>query len=267
MGIERGIMTDRTKNLIGVVGIGSGAGATLVASGLATVLARGEGGAAYVQEGDIGRLRGCEQFKPFDQLSLQTVFGKKKMYDLFHLHREGIDIEGRANLYNRVNWVVNVPGEYRKPVKNQGFQSEKNENLRLPYHKIGGRNIVVDTPNDISEMDKLVCVIDPLPSKIKSAIDIFTHLKEVEKTGTKGHILWVINKYNSYVNQKQLEKFLQIKADYILEMIEPEVFYQAEYAEIMPMSDSEWKTGFGKFRAFFDVLNEMGKTMEEASKY
>ena len=264
--IEHGIIIDRKKTLIGVTGIGSGAGATFIASSLAIIIGDLVGGAAYIYEGEDCEHCNLGAYRAFEQLSLGSIFDKRKMFDLFYMVKRGLSIEGRANLYHKVNWVVPVPEENRKPELKYVSHSYINYSdvKTLPYESIGGKFIIIDTPAELSEMDKILCIIDPLPSKVKEGIKIFDKLKKLQESGSDKKILWIINKNNEFVNQRQLEKFLGTKADYVLDMIPQEEFYRAEYNCTMPAllrGINRGDLSKGKNNVFWKTLQQIGRNI------
>lgn len=114
-------------------------------------------------------------------------------------------------------------------------------NIRIPYEKIPGRYMIVDTPpmESLQEMDLVVCVTDPLPSKLIAGEDIIRSIRENRIRTGRGFApamniptpcLWVLNKDNSRVRHRQLEKYMKVKFDFAIPMLDLEEFYRAEYS-------------------------------------
>lgn len=109
--------------------------------------------------------------------------------------------------------------------------------------RIPGRYMIVDNPRSESllEADLVICVVDPLPSRIRSGLQQLEALRENKiRFGKRfslllnlpSPILWVLNKDNPQISHRELERSLNIKFDFAVPLLSPEIFYKAEYSSV-----------------------------------
>ena len=139
--LEQGIIADRHKTVIGIKGIGQGAGATFMAMNLAFEMAQ--------QAGTADGVTFAEEKK-----NMSGNCSAEYMLNVDPYYRR-ITAIGRTNLYKNVNWVFSA------------------EDLR----SLPGRFIVVDNPLSCDDLDLIAAVIDPLPSRIEGGLETFKELQ------------------------------------------------------------------------------------------
>ena len=109
--------------------------------------------------------------------------------------------------------------------------------------RIPGRYMIVDNPRPESllEADLVICVVDPLPSRIRSGLQQLEALRENKiRFGKRfspllnlpSPVLWVLNKDNPQISHRELERSLNIKFDFAVPLLSPEIFYKAEYSSV-----------------------------------
>ena len=109
--------------------------------------------------------------------------------------------------------------------------------------RIPGRYMIVDNPRPESlwEADVVICVVDPLPSRIRSGLQQLEALRDNQiRFGKRfspllnlpSPVLWVLNKDNPQVGYRELERSLNIKFDFAVPLLSPEIFYKAEYSSV-----------------------------------
>ena len=237
--LREGVFEDAAKIKIGVVGVSPGAGATFVASRIAYELARQADGVCSVEASQSPRLSS-------HSLSLSRIFKEQRFADYFGNWEQGLSAGCRTNLFENVNWVLRNPYEPNLP----NAQVSLGGPIRLsapgapcggiPYERIPGRYMVIDMPPlaSLSSMDLVVCVIDPLPSSLLAAEETIRSIRENRIKTKRGFApdmnhptpcLWVLNKDNPKVSHRELERFMKIKFDFAVPMMNPEEFYRAEY--------------------------------------
>ena len=112
---------------------------------------------------------------------------------------------------------------------------------RIPFERIPGHYMVVDSPapSTMREMDLMVCIVDPLPSAVIAGSGLAAALRDNRIRTASGYgpalndptpCLWVLNKDNSRVAHRELERYLKVKFDFVIPMIDPSEFYRAEYS-------------------------------------
>lgn len=109
--------------------------------------------------------------------------------------------------------------------------------------RIPGRYMIVDNPRPESlwEADVVICVVDPLPSRIRSGLQQLEALRDNQiRFGKRfspllnlpSPVLWVLNKDNPQIGHRELERSLNIKFDFAVPLLPPEIFYKAEYSSV-----------------------------------
>lgn len=279
--LTEGVFGDAAKIKIGVIGMSRGAGTTFVASRIAYTLAQESDGVCFVEAAG-GIARGSEEgVLAIHSLSLGRIFKKERFADYFGSWEQGLGVGIRTNRFENVNWVLRNPYESNaihglgKAGKRTDFMApsyaardsrHRPGYARVPYEKIPGRYMVVDAPpkENLQEMDLVVCVTDPLPSKLIAGEDTIKSIRENRIRTGRGFAptmniptpcLWVLNKDNPKVNHRQLEKFMKVKFDFAIPMIDPEEFYRAEYNG-MPVFKAIMRPGG-------DEINGRKKAVEE----
>ena len=138
--LEHGIMVDKSKTVVGVVGIGNGAGATFTAMNLAFCMAEMSEGITFAE----GHNHKSGEVRAFEMLSVDHRFRKKNGH--------------MTNLYKKVNWVTEV----KNPAE------------------IPGRTIIIDNPEKYDGIDIVAGIVDSLPSRIEAGLEVFKELRELQ---------------------------------------------------------------------------------------
>jgi len=214
--LEHGVMMDRHRQVIGVTGIGRGAGATFTAMGLAVKMAEMTEGVTFAD----GRQHEEGGYSARRLLAVDRLFEKKAA-------AMGSGPGKRTNIYHKVNWAVCgqlCPGA--------GGQKTGPEELKEPdYRTFPGKYIIVDSPQNTEDMDVIVCVVDPLPSRIMAGLETFRRIKEQQLVP----VIWVMNKANSAAGRREVETFLRLRFTHSIPLVEAEAFYRAEFRCTQPV--------------------------------
>ena len=215
-----------------------------------------------------------EHDRPSDAFSVRGTRGK--FTDYFVLEKEALPAGSRRNLYANVNWAVRAPlgaapleaaasesrwgARSHAPFSEASTDTQQGAPLRQPRSRraasepcmlaatqgigrIPGRYMIVDNPRPESlwEADLVICVVDPLPSRIRSGLQQLEALRKNKiRFGRRfspllnlpTSVLWVLNKDNPLVGHRELERSLQIKFDFAVPLLSPEIFYKAEYNSV-----------------------------------
>ncbi len=216
----------------------------------------------------------CRPDCPSDAFSVRGRRGK--FTDYFGLEKEGLPAGSRRNLYANVNWAVRAPlgaapleaapSESRRDARSHAPFSEASTDtqqgapLRQPrlrpaasepcilaatqgIGRIPGRYMIVDNPRPESlwKADLVICVVDPLPSRLRSGMQQLEALRDNQiRFGRRfspllnlpSPVLWLLNKDNPQVKHRELERSLNIKFDFAVPLIPSEIFYKAEYSSV-----------------------------------
>jgi len=218
--LEHGVMMDRHRQVIGVTGIGRGAGATFTAMGLAVKMAEMTEGVTFAD----GRQHEEGGYSARRLLAVDRLFEKKAA-------AMGSGPGKRTNIYHKVNWAVCgqlCPGA--------GGQKTGPEELKEPdYRTFPGKYIIVDSPQNTEDMDVVVCVVDPLPSRIMAGLETFRRVKEQQLVP----VIWVMNKASSAAGRREVETFLKIRFTHSIPLVEAETFYRAEFRCTQPVFEHD----------------------------
>lgn len=213
-----GIIIDRHKVKIGVLGVGGNVGTTLIAMKLAHVFAKLKKPSTYLEEKtpDAGH-----NISAYDYLLPDKGFRHKKLWSVNEIITA--EFYSRTNIIKGVNWMLG-----NKETK-KGFGNIHKAGASITdYTKIPGEYIIIDSPRMINHMDYLLVIIDPKPSKISAITDIFAEFHSL-KGRPYPKVMWIMNKVNSHVDIKWVERYLDIKTDYFVELIDEKQLYKWEY--------------------------------------
>lgn len=206
---EEGVMVDMQKLVVGVTGIGRGAGATFTAMGLAFRLGEMTSGVTYLE----GQGHGSGCVSPYGLLAVDREF------------RRAAERDRRLTIYKKVNWQFQ---RCHDAVPDGGGTPD----YRLPHGKV----IIVDNPISFEEIDIAVAVVDPFPPRILAGLETFKELKETDLPGAAGQnkVLWLINKSDGSTARRRTEKFLKLKFDFEQPLLSSDIFYKAAYSCSQP---------------------------------
>lgn len=210
---------------IGVVGMGEAVGTSFIATALAKELSKDkEKHMAFVEINGMNKMTFL-----YDSLGMDKRFAGRTFYDFYTEITYGKSIAGLINLDERINWALYVP---QKNKETQGRKLATIEICRL-INNIAADTIICDITQDtefeeiFKEMDVLIFVIDPLPSKLIASYNQLCYMKKMQLEGKK--IIWVINKYNDGINTREFYDFIKIKHYVKVPFVSQEQIYLAEY--------------------------------------
>ena len=140
---------------------------------------------------------------------------------------------------------------------------------RPRWEDMRGRYIIVGEPEieRLAESSIVICIVDPLPSRVQSGADLASAIKENRmKVGRKlspllnlpTPVLWVINKDNEKVNHRLLERFLGVTFDFRLPLLDARLFYAAEYSQQSITDELAAAAGKGD-KAATEFINELDR--------
>ncbi len=203
---------------VGVIGTGSGAGTGFVIASLARHLYKYDGLRPAVLELGKGGL--------YDSLGMDRHFAGRTFF-LFHKAvSENKSIRGRRNEYLGVNWMLTPASGEDQPFLDI-FQK-----LRLVNHASG--DVILCRMSGVGEtyiwpllreMDKILIIIDPLPSKMLEGYQFLCRLRVKNLP-----LIYVINRYNNGVNRKEMLDFLSLDNLFYLPALPSKDIYGAEYS-------------------------------------
>ncbi|MBR6473216.1 MAG: hypothetical protein IKS99_05795 [Firmicutes bacterium] len=82
---------------------------------------------------------------------------------------------------------------------------------------------IIDGPSDLTDLDVIVGVIDPLPSRMEEGAPRFAVLSQ------RDNVIWLVNKDNPGVNHRELRGFLELEPSFSQEALPYEKICRAGY--------------------------------------
>jgi hypothetical protein len=214
---------------IGILGVTDDAGISFVAVSLAKALADYGLVPAVVELGK-GAL--------YESIGIERRFLGREFYSYFKALHDEEKIRGKTNFDEGINWVLRTP-------KDAHIALSPHKMLRL-ISNIAGEVIICDLSGVkiqddaedlmtelLKEMDALIAVIDPMPSRM---IRGYPHYHLIRRL--PGKVIYVINKYNRGINNREMNGFLKVRNPVIIPFVAPEALYEAEYNCSLAYSNS-----------------------------
>jgi len=213
------------KQKIGVVGISRSAGTTLIATSIAKSLSSVEGRKVTFLE-----ISDClYENRPllYDSIGVDKRFKAREFTRFYGKIIGGENIRGMSNPDEQISWAIITPEDTR-----EALEPAPIEIVRL-INNIQGDLIICDiseckrSEDYLLDMDMVIVVIDPMPSAMVAGYPFMREVKRLEYKGKK--VVWIINKYNSGINKRELLSYLKLKDFYKIPFISADNFYSAEY--------------------------------------
>ena len=215
---------------IAVIGLGRECGATFVASSLAFFFSEKGKRVTFTECMDASRVNSCI----YEAAAFEKRFFARKYMEFFDKLRHGEALRDVKNEESGVNWQV---------------LSSKNIKDKLVFSEIKKGRIISQARSEICifdvdfdkawipflyDMDAVVAVIDPKPSKIASNIERFKKMKALEFAFNalekdKTRFFWIVNHVSSAINKRNIKTFLKSESVFWLNEIESKEFYADEY--------------------------------------
>ncbi|WP_027398785.1 ATP-binding protein [Anaerovorax odorimutans] len=240
----------REKLKVGIVGSSTSAGASFITVCMARALANTKKYNPVVVEINNSSI--------YDSIGMDKRFAGRKFYPFFNTLSKGEPIKGKINMDEGINWAVRSPEE-------RSVSLDLYEKLMLINNTAG--NIILcnfsvasnykdkeDIIRLLRDMDHILVVIDPLPSKMLVSYDFFKKIKALKSE--ERFVTYLINKNNNGVIKREMLGFLKIKKPIYIPYINSEYIYKAEYNCKNPYSIAEVKNQLeSSMREIFHRLN------------
>jgi len=238
--VEKTIYTGIEKKLIIVSSLSKCAGATTITLNLLKYLSN-LGILSSVIEPPIGR--------PiiFNWMGIEEIINKSGEYceDSFysypHKIASGKRIKNKAEfIFDNIVWIV--PDERKEVIDNWKY----NQMLQLLYVSNVAPITLIDVGDNLNHevvrpllslVDLVLVVIDPFPTNFKINDNRFLELLKLKSDGCP--INFIINKWNSGVEEKEFLDFIQIKPLTFIPAIELSLLYKANYQYKIPLCYKE----------------------------
>ena len=174
----------------------------------------------------------------YDSLGMDKRFAGREFNDFYERVRSRRGLRGLYNLDEGINWALKTPQTAALLKEDKLTAVEK---LRL-LCGVSARTLVCDLGcgNEegeleqlLAELDTILFVIDPLPSRLLCGEERLSMMKRLENRGAK--VIWAVNKYSEGINRRALFGFLKIKKYVAVPLADPAEFYTAEYNCRLPL--------------------------------
>ncbi len=239
------IAIDKFK--VGIIGISNSVGVSFLTGCLARFLANLGNHSPAVAEFGRGSL--------FDSYGMDKRFAGRPYFQFYTALAQNKSIRGKKNMDEGVNWLLKSPDE-------QMIKLTFEQKLRLANHAKGDV-VLCDFSGDqilnrqmLQDMDQIIAVIDPIPSKMLEGYQLLHRIKDMEQNN-EADVIYVINKFNRGVNRRQMLNYLNIKNPVIIPLVKTEIIYTAEYNCKIPYTLSEVKSVLQKsLTEIYILLNE-----------
>ena len=234
------------KQKIGVVGMSRGAGATLLATSLAREFSCRDGRKVTFLEVCCNACKKTPLI--YDSIGADKRFRTREFVRFYNEIKQGGGIRGKNNIDDRINWGLITPGDVKEEI-----QLTPLETVRL-INNIPGDLIICDisecgnAEDFLLDMDCVIVVIDPMPSRMIAGYPFMREIKRLEHRGMK--VIWLVNKFNPGINKKDMQDFLKLKEFCKIPFIPESNFYSAEYNCKIPYD-------------LADIRREMKETLEK----
>ena len=165
----------------------------------------------------------------YDSLGMDKHFAEGDFFPFQKYILKGRSVQGLTNLYEGINWCLRTPAE-------RGLAPGFREKLRLLQSMQGdlmicdfsgvemGTSEWEDNWRLLWEMDRIVVVLDPLPSRMLPSAELVARLR-----GGFLPVEYVINRWNRGVDSRTVLSFFQLADPVLFPFLDPSVIYSAEY--------------------------------------
>jgi len=176
--------------------------------------------------------------KSYDKIGIDRRFAGRDYISLYRLAAEGRPLHGLMNIDGGICWALRVPGE--------PLPTPDPTVLHRLVNNVTGDIILCDISATgimdasgplkgrealaalLADFDHIVCVIDPLPSRLLASVPAAEVCRAVAAAGVP--ITYIFNKLNAGVNFREVTRFTGVKDFLPFPAIPAEAVYSAEYA-------------------------------------
>jgi hypothetical protein len=228
--------SNRDREKIAFVGLCAGAGVTTLAFSAAEFLAaRSKKAGLRITMLEIDPKEEAPAGRAYDKVGIDRRFAGRDFMSFYKTASEGKPLQNVLNIDEGVNWALRLPGE-------NGPAPSAATLFRL-LNNVSGDIILCDIPaysffncalgRDsltalLAEMDRIICIFDPLPSRLLASVRTAEACRSVSSAGVE--TIFVFNKYNSGVDIREATRFTGVRDFIPFPVIPADVLYKAEYA-------------------------------------
>jgi hypothetical protein len=219
------------RRKIGIIGLGPGCGVTSIGTTLAKIASKEE--KAKIQYLEI---RSPNRDKPliFDALGMDKRFLNRKFIDYYKEVKAGNHIGHLSNKDEGIGWaLVTKENVAKKTVLSTRQKIHLINNLDYdilicdlelgnePWSEIEEEKAL------LLEMNRLILVIDALPSKLLGNYPLLQWVKGLAEKDLP--VFYIVNKYNKGVQKRDFFDYIKLRPDHFITFLPAEDFYTCEY--------------------------------------
>ena len=219
---------------IGVTGLGRGMGTTFVATALAFYFRDQGKQVSFIQCVDMEKTAGLL----YDSVAMEQRFARRTFYNYYEKIRNECPGGTLRNLEEGINWILPGPDQREKGALDD---VQKQRLVLAVRDDVCIFDIEADYTWDrlLLDMDWIVVVADPLPSKLIHSAPRFRMLKKLELAGSK--VIWAVNRDNEGVRRRQVRAYLKGNPDLWIPSFSADKIYRCEYGCSFIWKDEEIK--------------------------
>jgi hypothetical protein len=224
---------------IGVVGLSAGAGVSMLALSMVRCIANMKKltpALLELSDGDEGAV-GWN----YDAIGVDRRFAGREYVSLYRRVAEGRGAGGALNMDEGVNLALRLPSESDISLDPQQMTSliahTAGDVIICDFSARLGAGLGAKPADEderlarlkilLSDMNLILFVVDPAPSKLLGGHKRLSMIKELE--AASHDVLYVINKFGKGVNKRELYNYLKPRRKTEIEFIDPDELYEAEY--------------------------------------
>ncbi len=232
---DKGPVPRAKARRIAVTGTGQCVGTSFTAWGLTLFFAEMGLGVTFTEVGRPAEMRRLT----YDVLAIDKRLGRDNGKSVYRSVKEmkPTSRENGANLIDGISWRVILPEDAEGDVR-----LDSAELARLVAGAEGDVQIFDVSADEefdscLLDMDLIVAVTDPMPSKLMRQKDRIRMLKKMGNAGNK--VIWAVNRMNDGVSRRQMRGFLKEEDIVYIEEAETRAVYTGEFRCELPHSNPE----------------------------
>ena len=228
------------KIRLGFVGLSAGAGATTLCFAAAEYLAAlmGKQSKRGVTMLELDMKTDAPAGMPYDKIGIDRRFAGREFFSFYKLAAEGRPLHSARNIDGGINWALRVPGEpgplpdpaalHRLICNAAGSIILCDVSAPGILSGAGPKNGRDALKAVLSDLDHIICVFDPLPSRLLASVSAAEVCRAAASAGVP--VTYVFNKLNAGVNLREATRFTGVRNYLPFPSVAAESVYAAEYA-------------------------------------
>lgn len=218
---EQPVLLPRQLN-IACIGLGRDAGTTLISSSLAIYFAENGESVTFLECARPDRTCGLL----YDAVAMDQRFYGRTFRSAYAVMRGGGRLRDVSNLERGVNWWLLTPDDRRLP-------ADEVDELILRLAASARNQVCVFDVQDpafpLSEMDLVLCIVDPLPSRLASQTEQIARMRQLAEGKRGPEVVFLVTKVSAAVNRRAVRGLLGVRGIEWVPAFPAEELYRDEY--------------------------------------